>query len=52
MNKNNCAPFCCTVEGSGGWSNKKVSPRVQFIYLTMLSAAKMYTVLNDKMNSK
>jgi len=40
MDKNNCVTFRCTVEGSGGWLNKKVSPPKQFIYLTMLSAAK------------
>jgi hypothetical protein len=40
MDKNNCVTFRCTVEGSGGWLNKKVSPPKQFIYFTMLSAAK------------
>ena len=32
MDKNNCAPFCGTVERSGGWLNKKVS-RFITIYL-------------------
>jgi len=40
MDKNNCAPFRCTVEGSGGWLNKRLSPPIHFIYLAMLSAAK------------
>jgi hypothetical protein len=48
MDKNNYVTFRCTVEGSGGWLNKKVSPPKQ----QCCQQQKKFTVLNNKMISK